>query len=179
MKLKLSCLFLIFLFIPPTFSQNSCLYKDVKELEKDYAKNKKKVIKKFDGKGNLAYCIAECYRINNDSTCSQWYREAADEMKKDYAREDSKNKKALLLYKIGLCYFYTGDFKQAELYLRKSIKAKIDEPLVFYFLAISLKGQNRCSEAIEEFSNYKKQCSKCEDTDKLIEECMVEMEKGK
>ena len=180
MKLKLFLLTFPFLFCHLfCLAQNNCDYNNVKKLEKDYAKNKKKTIKKYDGKGNLAYAIAECYHENNDSTCLKWYYNAIEQLKKDYSKEKDKSKKATKLFNIGKCYYYIGDFKQAEVYFHKSIKAKYPDPIAFYYLGVCLKNQNKCNEAIVELKNYKKEIADAPGVDALIKECLTEIEKQK
>ena len=180
MKTKISILtFLFFSITLSSFGQIDCNFSNVQKLEKDYLKSKKKTIKKYHGKGNLAYSIADCYRMNNDTTYLIWYYNAVVSLKKDYSKEKDKSKKPLLLLRIAFSYYYISDFKQAEIYFRKAIKSKIDNPLAFYYLCLSLVKQQKWKEAYDELSVYKTQCFVCDDTDELMKKCLSEMEKQK
>ncbi|MFN4235356.1 MAG: OmpA family protein [Bacteroidia bacterium] len=83
------------------------------------------------------------------------YFTAIELYKKAYAKEKSKAKKAEILFKIGECYRYTLDHKQAETWYKKAIKAKYADPIATLYIADALKLQGRYEEAIVEYNNYK------------------------
>ena len=76
--------------------------------------------------------------------------------KKDYLKAQNYFFKVLELYpenlsalrNLALCYFYTKNFEQAELILKKIIKIKINAPNVILQLVIALEKQDKVDEAI-------------------------------
>ena len=148
-------------------------------MENACLKNKKRILKKHGGKARLAFEIAECYYQNKDTLYIKWFNFAAEQYKKDYSKEKDKSKKATQLFAIGKCYYYLEYYPKAEAYFHKSIKAKYPDPIAFYYLGDCLKKQNKCQEAIVEFSNFKKLCANCLDADEMIDKCLIEMEKQK
>jgi tetratricopeptide (TPR) repeat protein len=54
-------------------------------------------------------------------------------------------------------YHQINDFKGAETYYSKAIKAKYPDPIAILNLADVLKAQQKYEEAIVEYNNYKKE----------------------
>ena len=77
--------------------------------------------------------------------------------KKDYLKAQNYFSKVLELYpenlsalrNLALCYFYTKNFEQAELILKKIIKIKINEPNAISMLVEVLDKQDKVDETIQ------------------------------
>mgnify|MGYP000861675405 FL=1 len=67
----------------------------------------------------------------------------------------SKDKKALVLYKMGVASQEINDYKGAEANYQKAIAASFDDPKVYLHLAEVLKNQMRYTDAVTEYGNYK------------------------
>ncbi len=85
------------------------------------------------------------------------YYQAADLYKKAYAELERAEDKATVIFKVGLCYRLIGDFKSAEAFFAKAIKARYPDPEVLFLLADSKKSLGKYEEAIVEFTNFKKE----------------------
>ena len=85
---------------------------------------------------------------------NQAYFEAIDLYKKAYSKEKKPDEKARLIYKIGESYEAILDFPQAEVWFSKAIKAKYEEPIVYYKLAFALQNQGMYKEAIRRYKQY-------------------------
>lgn len=82
------------------------------------------------------------------------YFQAVDLYKNAYVKEKSRAKKAEYLFKIAECFKQLQDFKQAEVWYKKSIKAGYPEPKAILYLAQSIKAQGRYDEALAKFKEY-------------------------
>ena len=87
---------------------------------------------------------------------SKEYFAAIDLYKKAYSKA-SKKTKPEILFKTADCYMHVLDYKQAEAYFDKAIKAKYPDPLAILYLAEMKKMQEKYAEAITQYNNYKKE----------------------
>ncbi len=76
--------------------------------------------------------------------------------KKAYTKERTKEGKALIIFKTAESYRMIGDVKQEEAWYTKAIKAGYTDPKAVLYLANSKKFQEKYSEAVIEYNNYKK-----------------------
>ncbi len=83
------------------------------------------------------------------------YFNAIELYKKAYTKAKKKEDKALIIFTIGECYRLTGDNKQSEAWYVKAVKANYTNPLAKLYLAEAKKAQEKYSEALIEFANYK------------------------
>jgi peptidoglycan-associated lipoprotein len=77
--------------------------------------------------------------------------------KKAYTKATKKEQKALIIFRTAECYRMIGDMKQAEAWYIKAIKANFTDPKAKLYLADSKKAQEKYSEALIEYNNYKKE----------------------
>ncbi|NNC82402.1 MAG: OmpA family protein [Flavobacteriales bacterium] len=82
------------------------------------------------------------------------YYTAIDLYKKAYSQEKSADDKAALIYMVAESYRMVNDHVQAEVWYRRAIKARHDDPMAYYYLAKSLQAQGRMKEAQEELEKY-------------------------
>ncbi len=82
------------------------------------------------------------------------YFNAIELYKKAYTKAKKKEEKAVIIYTIAECYRLTGDFKQAEAWYIKAIKAKYTDPLAKLYLADAKKVQEKYNEALIEYTNF-------------------------
>ena len=82
------------------------------------------------------------------------YVEAIDLYKKAYSKEKNPKEKARLIYKIGESYEAILDYPQAEVWFAKAIKAKYDDPMVYYKLALALQNQGMYKDALRRYKQY-------------------------
>jgi len=84
------------------------------------------------------------------------YYTAIDLYKKALAKIKKKEEKARATYQIAQCYRAMNDWKQAESWYAKAIKAKYPDDKAILYLAEAKKINQKYDEAITEFQNYKK-----------------------
>jgi len=83
------------------------------------------------------------------------YFNAIELYKKASTKETKKAAKAEIIFKIAECYRHINDTKQAEVWYDKAVKAKHPDPIVVLHLADAKKANEKYSEAITEYNNYK------------------------
>lgn len=83
------------------------------------------------------------------------YFNAIELYKQAYTKEKKADKKAKILFRTGESYHEINDLKGAETYYSKAIKAKYPDPIAVLKLADCLKTQQKYTEAIVEYNNYK------------------------
>ncbi len=83
------------------------------------------------------------------------YFNAIELYKQAYTKEKKADKKAKILFRTGESYHEINDLKGAETYYSKAIKAKYPDPIAVLKLADCLKAQQKYTEAIVEYNNYK------------------------
>lgn len=84
-----------------------------------------------------------------------YYFEAIELYKKAYAKEKNRAKKAEIIFNIAEGYRNLLDYKQAEVWYQKAIRAKYPDPVAQLYLGDALKFQGKYEEAIVEYNNYK------------------------
>lgn len=82
-----------------------------------------------------------------------------------------KTKKALILYKMGICSQEINDYKGAEANFQKAIAANFDDPNVYLRLAEVLKTQMRYDDAKTEYTNYKNKGGDAKRADVGLKSC--------
>jgi len=85
------------------------------------------------------------------------YFNAIELYKQAYSKTKKADAKAKILFKTADSYHQINDLKGAETYYNKAIKAKYADPIVLLKLADCLKAQQKYTEAIVEYNNYKKE----------------------
>jgi peptidoglycan-associated lipoprotein len=96
------------------------------------------------------------YRDAEKAYNNHEYFAAIELYKKAYSKAGKKYK-AEILYKTADCYRNVNDYKQAETYFDKAIKAKYPDPLAIFYLAEMKKMQEKYAEAISQYQNYEKE----------------------
>lgn len=77
--------------------------------------------------------------------------------KKAYTKvTGNKIERARILYQIGLCYIYIGDYKNAEASLKRVVAANYPDPQVYLHYANVLKINEKYEEALMNYQEYKK-----------------------
>ena len=91
------------------------------------------------------YSADELFKIAYDHLQRKEYLKSAglfEKIIKDYPENIST------LKNLAYCYAYLRDFEKAEVYIKKIISVKSDEPFAYQFLASILKDQDKIEEAI-------------------------------
>ena len=83
------------------------------------------------------------------------YYQAIEMYKKAYTKESKNERKSEILFQIGECYRLKNDGKQAAVWYEKAIKAKLDNPLAYLYIANVYKSEGRYEDAIVEYGKYK------------------------
>ncbi|NNK81245.1 MAG: OmpA family protein [Flavobacteriales bacterium] len=110
------------------------------------------------GSSNLLVAQDEVYGVKEEADHyfqKEGYYTAIDLYKKAYSQEKSADEKAALIYMVAESYRMIDDQVQAEVWYRRAIKARHDDPMSYYHLGKSLQAQGRFQEAEEEFDKYK------------------------
>jgi peptidoglycan-associated lipoprotein len=89
-------------------------------------------------------------------TLIQYYL-ASELYKKAMAKETDKMIKAKEIDRVALCYYYMSDYKQAENWFAKAIKAKFPDPKTYFYLAQCQKINMKYDEAIVTYYDYIRQ----------------------
>ncbi|HEU4717234.1 MAG TPA: OmpA family protein [Bacteroidia bacterium] len=87
---------------------------------------------------------------------SQQYFNASELYKKGMAKIKNKQEKARITYQIAECYRYMNDWKQAESWYGKAIKAKYTNDKMYLYYAEAKKINKKYDEAITAFQDYQK-----------------------
>lgn len=93
------------------------------------------------------------------------------ELYKQAIGKADESKKAMIYYKMGVASEEINDYKGAQQYYEKSIKANYENPDVYKHLAEVLKGQMRYADAITEYNNYKSKGGDAKSADLGIKSC--------
>ena len=83
------------------------------------------------------------------------YHGAIDMYKKALTKTNKPAEKARIIFQIAESYRLTLDYKQAEMWYEKAIKAKYPDPEAILRLADMKKEQGNFAEALSEYNNYK------------------------
>ncbi|MFH1321897.1 MAG: OmpA family protein [Bacteroidota bacterium] len=76
--------------------------------------------------------------------------------KKAYSKERNNVVKTKIIFKTAECYRLINDTKQAEIWYKKSVKVKYQDPIAVLYLADAEKANGKYDEAIIEYNNYNK-----------------------
>jgi peptidoglycan-associated lipoprotein len=101
---------------------------------------------------------------------SRQYFDAINYYKQAYPSA-TKEKKGLVLYRMGVCSQKINDYKGAEANYNKAIAANFDDPEVYRHLAEVLKNQMKYPEAIVEYKNYKAKGGDAKKADIGVKSC--------
>lgn len=92
-----------------------------------------------------------------DEAYNNWqWSQAIELYKKALTKIDNKTTKAEVLYKIADSYKHMNDMKNAEGFYVKAVKAKYPDPRAQLYLADCQKAQERYTDAITSYNEYKK-----------------------
>ena len=112
----------------------------------------------FLGSSTILSAQDEVYGAKEEADhyfAKEGYYTAIDLYKKAYSQEKSADEKAALIFMVAESYRMVNDDVQAEVWYRRAIKARHDDPMSYYHLGKSLQAQGRLKEAEEEFAKYK------------------------
>ncbi|MFN6081195.1 MAG: OmpA family protein [Bacteroidota bacterium] len=101
------------------------------------------------GKGSMA-AAREAFAKKEFFTAGENYKAV-------YSKTKNKDEKNESCFKTAECYRLSNDMKNAENWFRKTVKADPKNTEALWRLAQSLKANQKFTEAIVEFNNYKKQ----------------------
>ena len=90
----------------------------------------------------------------NAAYAHERYYEAIELYKKAYTRQNDKNEKAFVIFRIAECYRFSDNPKQAEVWYSKAIKASYNDPIAYFYLAEAKKLNGKLEDAAEEYQNY-------------------------
>lgn len=105
---------------------------------------------------NIAYGQNKVLKQADEAYKNAQYTEAIELYKKASPKIKKKDVKVDVMYKTAESYRRNHDYKNAEVWYKKAIKANTDEPLATLYLADVLKAQEKYDEAVVEYNNYKK-----------------------
>ena len=105
---------------------------------------------------NFAFSQAKDYQKGEEAFQYGEFWTAIEHYKVAYSKYSDPVKKAELIFKIGLCYKYLHESKEAELWFKKTIKVKYPDPLAVLYYADALKMNGSFEEAAIEYKNFGK-----------------------
>lgn len=92
-----------------------------------------------------------------DEAYNNWqWSEAIELYKKALTKIDNKALKAEVLFKVAECYKHINDMKNAESNYAKAVKAKYPDPRAQLYLADCQKAQEKYTDAMTSYNEYKK-----------------------
>lgn len=115
------------------------------------------------GKGSMA-AAREAFAKKEFFTAGENYKAV-------YSKTKNKDEKNEACFKTAECYRLSNDMKNAENWYRKTVKADPKNAEALWRLAQSLKANQKFTEAIVEFNNYKKLAPADQRTDSEIKGC--------
>ena len=139
-KITISTLLLFFTY--NSFGQLVCedtlSFNLIKQFDHYSQKKLNKLKKKNDLDPMTAFNIATYFRLKADTTYKQWYVLTLDLYKKGNGfRYKHKTLKAYILFQTGQAYYFINDFRQAELWFTKAIKASYNDPCLSYYYTLT------------------------------------------
>lgn len=90
----------------------------------------------------------------NGAFDNERYYEAIELYKKAYTRQNDMNEKAFIIFRIGECYRFSDNPKQAEVWYSKAVSASYSDPIAIFWLAESMKLNGKLEESAKEYQNY-------------------------
>lgn len=90
----------------------------------------------------------------NGAFANERYYEAIELYKKAYTRQNDKNEKAFVIFRIGESYRFSDNSKQSEVWYSKAVKAGYNDPIAIFRLAEAMKLNGKLEAAAEEYQNY-------------------------
>ncbi|TND07740.1 MAG: outer membrane protein/peptidoglycan-associated (lipo)protein [Bacteroidetes bacterium] len=103
-----------------------------------------------------AYAQKNYVKDADKAFSAKQYYNAIDLYKKAMAKIKKKEEKARCTYQVAQCYRAMNDWKQAESWYAKAIKAKYTDDKAILYLAEAKKVNQKYDEAITTFQDYKK-----------------------
>ncbi len=107
----------------------------------------------------FSYSQGSIYSKAEKAFQNQQYNKAKELYKKAYERSNDRSEKTKISFQMANCARLMGQFRVAESYYKRTIKLRyfemFEDPLVFYYLAESYKGQGKYDEALAYYENYK------------------------
>lgn len=96
------------------------------------------------------------YNKANEYYKNGQYYEAVDMLRDAYSKVTDKDIKTEITWQVAECYRKTNEPRKAEMWYKKAIQKKYDNPLVYLYYADALKMNEDFEEAIENYREYKK-----------------------
>ena len=84
------------------------------------------------------------------------YYEAIDLLRDAYQKVTSNDLKSDIVYQVADCYRLTSQPKKAEMWFKKAIQKKYNNPKIYLYYADALKMNEKFEDAIENYKEYKK-----------------------
>jgi len=86
---------------------------------------------------------------------SEQYAVAAELYKKASSKEDNREIKREITFRMGECYRMMRDWRRAEGYYNRAIRSRYEDPIAELYMADMLKAQGEFEEAMEAYNSYR------------------------
>lgn len=172
-------LFLIFIsiFSGLSFSQTTETNCDLKILKKGFKKSKSAITK-----ADYAVKIADCYRLSDDTTYSNWYKTAIETHKTYSSCDISDRQQSRPFFQIATSYYWLENFQQSSVWFEKAIimqnkysqdlaTSKIEKEQTIYYCGKSYFNLQDFKNAKKYLTQYLKIKGDTLDVIQLIEKC--------
>ncbi len=107
----------------------------------------------------FSYSQGSIYSKAEKAFNDQQYNKAKELYQKAYERSNDRSEKTKISFQMANCARLMGQFRVAESYYKRTIKLRyfemFQDPLIFYFLGETYKGQGKYDEAIAYYETYK------------------------
>lgn len=84
------------------------------------------------------------------------YYKAVDMLRDAYNKVTDKDLKSEIVFQVADCYRLTSQSRKAEMWFKKTIQKKYNNPKIYLYYADALKMNEKFDKAIEAYKNYKK-----------------------
>ncbi len=118
---------------------------------------------------DLAFAIANKYRLQKDTLYKNWYLLSLDFAKKNYSFERKSERKTKDLYIAAMAYYYNNMYEEAKAYFLKTITCRPPSDCAYYYLGILYKQGKEYKEAIKMFEKFRLETNK--NVDDLLKAC--------
>ncbi len=105
---------------------------------------------------SYTFAQTSLYVKANDFYQNGQYYQAVDKLRDTYGKVTDKDIKNEIVWQVAECYRLLNEPRKAEMWYKKTIQKKYNNPLIYLYYANALKMNEKFEEAIENYKEYKK-----------------------
>ena len=105
---------------------------------------------------NISHAQRSVYDKANKYFNNGQYYKAIDLLRNAYNKVTSKELKSEITFQVAECYRFTNQPRKAEMWYKKSIQKKYNNPIIYLYYADALKMNEKFEDAIKNYKEYEK-----------------------